>query len=128
MKSSCNRPKNETSGKQKAFIICKILGLDSQYKKLWKHCDFVEALEIYYKEEDHPIRLIIKEIINKHNIEVAILTVPAEAAQETAVTLEKCGIKAILNFAPVKLSLNKQIKVSNIDLAMELKTLSFFIR
>ena len=70
----------------------------------------------------------LKSISTKFSIEIAILTVPAEAAQETAVKLEKCGIKAILNFAPVKLSLAKQVKVSNIDLAMELKTLSFFIR
>ena len=61
------------------------------------------------------------------NIDIAILTVPTEKAQETAHHLEACGIKAILNFAPVKLSLSKKIKVSNIDLAMELKTLSFFI-
>ncbi|MBU0687089.1 MAG: redox-sensing transcriptional repressor Rex [Candidatus Margulisbacteria bacterium] len=75
----------------------------------------------------HDIKNLSK-IINEHSIEVAILTVPAEAAQETALRLEKAGIKAILNFTPVKLSLSKKVKINNIDLAMELKTLSFFIR
>jgi len=70
----------------------------------------------------------LNRIINQEEIKIAILTVPAESAQEIALMLEKCGIKAILNFAPVKLSLSKKVKVNNIDLALELKTLSFFIR
>ena len=63
----------------------------------------------------------------RDDIDIAILTVPAEAAHETAIKLEQSGIKAILNFTPVKLSLSKKVKISNVDLAMELKTLSFFI-
>jgi len=69
----------------------------------------------------------LTKIVTNHEIKIAILTVPAEAAQETAIRLANSGIKAILNFTPVKLSLPKKIKVSNIDLAMELKTLSFFM-
>jgi redox-sensing transcriptional repressor len=70
----------------------------------------------------------LHKIVPRQNIDIAILTVPAEAANETAIKLEQSGIKAILNFTPVKLSLSKKIKTSNVDLAMELKTLSFFIR
>jgi redox-sensing transcriptional repressor len=69
----------------------------------------------------------LNKLIPQKDIEIAILTVPAEAAHETAIQLEKSGIKAILNFTPVKLSLSKKVKISNVDLAMELKTLSFFI-
>ncbi|MFH1683749.1 MAG: redox-sensing transcriptional repressor Rex [Candidatus Margulisiibacteriota bacterium] len=69
----------------------------------------------------------LSRIIKENNIKIAILTVPAEAAQETALSLEDSGIKAILNFTPVKLSLSKKTKVSNVDLAQELKTLSFFM-
>lgn len=69
----------------------------------------------------------LQQVIQEHNIRIAIVTVPAEAAQETALKLVNCGIKGILNFTPVKLTLPKRIKVSNIDLAMELKTLSFFV-
>lgn len=68
----------------------------------------------------------INKSIKINRIKIAILTVPAEAAQEIARLLEKSGIKAILNFTPVKLSLSKNIKVCNIDLARELKTISFF--
>ena len=69
----------------------------------------------------------LSKIIRKNDIKIAILTVPSSAAQETAIYLVKSGIKGILNFTPVKLSLAKKIKISNVDLALELKTLSFFI-
>jgi redox-sensing transcriptional repressor len=64
--------------------------------------------------------------IKEKNITIAVLTVPQEAAQETALKLEASRIRAILNFTPVKLSLSKTVKVSNVDLAQALKTLSFF--
>lgn len=66
--------------------------------------------------------------VKANEIKIVLLTVPAESAQETALFLEKCGVKAILNFTPVKLSLSKHTKVRNIDLALELKTLSFFMK
>lgn len=69
----------------------------------------------------------MKQVIKDNGIKIAILTVPADTAQETARKLEDGGIKAILNFAPVKLSLSPLVKVRNIDMAMELKTLSFFV-
>ncbi len=67
----------------------------------------------------------LRQVIQEKNIELVILTVPAEGAQDIARTLQNCGIKSILNFAPVKLSLPRKIKVKNIDLALELKTLSY---
>ncbi|OGC22337.1 redox-sensing transcriptional repressor Rex [candidate division WOR-1 bacterium RIFOXYB2_FULL_42_35] len=72
----------------------------------------------------------IKELIpvvKNNKIEIALLTVPSEAAQEVARRMEDAGIKAILNFTPVKLSLSKKIKINNVDLAAELKTLSYFL-
>ncbi len=66
--------------------------------------------------------------IAKHEkIEMAILTVPAEAAQEAAALVASVGIKAILNFAPVHLHVPKDVRVNNVDLATELKSLSFFV-
>jgi redox-sensing transcriptional repressor len=53
--------------------------------------------------------------------------VPAEAAQEAAALVASAGIKAILNFAPVHLHVPKDVRVNNVDLATELKSLSFFV-
>ncbi|MFA5840141.1 MAG: redox-sensing transcriptional repressor Rex [Candidatus Margulisiibacteriota bacterium] len=68
------------------------------------------------------------KIAKADNIEMAILTVPTEAAQEVAGILTNAGVKAILNFAPAHLSVPKDVQVSNVDLAVELKSLSFFVR
>ncbi len=61
-------------------------------------------------------------------IEVAILTVPAASAQETAGLLVAAGMRGILNFAPVTLHLPDHVFVEDIDLAMSLEKVAFFAR
>lgn len=67
-------------------------------------------------------------VIKQKKIALAILTVPAEAAQEAAAKLAKAGIKGIMNFAPVNLSLPAAVKVINVDLTLELESLSYFLK
>ncbi len=67
----------------------------------------------------------LPSFISKHSIQIAIITVPAVAAQRVAEELVAAGIIAIWNFAPVKLELPSHIVVSNEDLAARLATLSF---
>ena len=69
----------------------------------------------------------MSRVAKRENIEMAILTVPAEAAQEVAAAVTSAGIRAILNFAPVHLSVPKHARVINVDLATELKSLSYFV-
>jgi redox-sensing transcriptional repressor len=67
-------------------------------------------------------------IIPEQNIKIAIITVPAEFAQEIAEKLVSCDIKGILNFAPVDLNLPKEILVRNVDMASELMTLAYMVQ
>ena len=67
------------------------------------------------------------QVAKNEKIEMVILTVPAEAAQEVAAIVTSAGIKALLNFAPVHLNVPKDVRVSNVDLASELKGLSYFV-
>jgi redox-sensing transcriptional repressor len=60
-------------------------------------------------------------------ITLAILAVPAEAAQLTAERLAQAGIAGILNFAPVTLRVGGETCVANVDLANELQQLSFAV-
>lgn len=60
-------------------------------------------------------------------VEIALLTVPREAAQEAADLLVRAGIKGILNFAPVVLEVPKEVVVENVDFLAGLTRLSFFI-
>lgn len=55
---------------------------------------------------------------------MAIIAVPASAAQQTAELLIKAGIKAILNFAPVQITTGDEVKVINIDVAANLAILA----
>ena len=70
----------------------------------------------------------IKEKIKSGNVQTAILTVPSVKAQEVASILVEAGIKGILCFSPVNLSLPKDVVVQYVDLTSELQTLLYFMR
>lgn len=69
----------------------------------------------------------ITSVVKKLNIDMAIITVPQTAAQEITDKLVGAGITAILNFAPVKLSVPGAIKLRNVDLSTELIHLVYFL-
>jgi redox-sensing transcriptional repressor len=70
----------------------------------------------------------LSAFVRKNEIKMAILAVPAEAAQEVANTLVNAGIIGILNFSPNVLSVPEEVMVNNVNLAIELENLSYFIQ
>ena len=66
----------------------------------------------------------LNEGCKKYGAVLAIIAVPAAAAQTTAELLIKAGIKAILNFAPVQITAGDDVKVINIDVAANLAILA----
>ena len=60
--------------------------------------------------------------------ELAVLAVPAEAAQPVADLLVLAGVRGVLNFAPVLLRLPSRVKRVNVDLAIQLEQLAFLIQ
>ena len=69
-----------------------------------------------------------KEKVQEGNVKTAILTVPSVKAQEVASVLVDAGIKGILCFSPVHLSVPKDVVVQYVDLTSELQTLLYFMR
>jgi redox-sensing transcriptional repressor len=69
----------------------------------------------------------LPDVVQQQGVKMAILTVPAAAAQEVANALVKAGITGILNFAPLVLHVPDDVMVNNVNLAMELENLSYFI-
>ncbi len=57
--------------------------------------------------------------------DIAVLTVPAEAAQSIVDRLVKAGLKAILSFAPTQLSVPSDVTLRTVNMAMELEGLTF---
>lgn len=69
----------------------------------------------------------LPDVATRDDIGIAILTVPASVAQSVADAVVAAGIKAILNFAPVKLSVPDDVAVRQADVAAELQILSFHL-
>ncbi|MCP3032577.1 redox-sensing transcriptional repressor Rex [Halobacillus sp. A1] len=61
-------------------------------------------------------------------ISVAILTVPAHAAQGIADRLVKSNISGVLNFTPARITVPSSVRVHHIDLAVELQALVYFLK
>ena len=68
----------------------------------------------------------IVPVLKRRRIKMAVIAVPAAAAQAVTDQLVAAGVNAILNFAPTQLSVPKRVKVQNVDLSVMLKTLSFY--
>lgn len=92
---------------------------------------FEASPEIVAQGEIHgiPIRPIdqAKQLLPELGVQMAILTVPATAAQEVANSVVEAGVGAILNFAPLPLQLPPEIKVRSVDLTVNLENLSYFL-
>jgi redox-sensing transcriptional repressor len=59
------------------------------------------------------------------NVRLAILAVPADAAQDVADLLVDTGIRGLLNFAPVSINLPRDVALTTVDVAVQLEQLSF---
>ena len=70
----------------------------------------------------------LPQFVRDHAVKMAILTVPATTAQEVTNTLVQSGIAGILNFAPIVLQVPEEVMVNNVNLAIELENLSYFIQ
>ena len=70
----------------------------------------------------------LPEIVLQHGVRMAILTVPPTDAQTVANSLVQSGITGILNFAPVVLDVPDEVMVNNVNLAIELEHLCYFVK
>lgn len=67
------------------------------------------------------------EKVRGHKIKVAMLTVPAAAAQEIADQLVKAGVKAILNYAPISLNVPEDVRVQYVDPVTHLQRMTYYL-
>jgi len=66
-------------------------------------------------------------IAKKDKIDVAVIAVPAPFAQNVLELVTKAEIKAVMNFAPVPLKVEGDVKVKTVDLTISLESLSYFL-
>lgn len=70
----------------------------------------------------------LETFIAGNSVKLAILCVPVEFAQAVVNRLVVAGIQGVLNFSPIVLEVTPDVTVNNVDLALELEHLSYFIR
>jgi redox-sensing transcriptional repressor len=68
------------------------------------------------------------DIVRRNSVEIGIIAVTAEGAQEVHDALVDAGVCAVLNFAPVQLRLRPGVKVKSVDLRINLESLSFYLK
>ncbi len=88
---------------------------ESKIEKVWR------GIKVQHVDE-------IPQVLSEKQIKIGVITTPATAAQEVADKLAKGGVKGILNFAPMRISVPQEIRLKNVDLSMQLETLSYFLR
>ena len=69
----------------------------------------------------------IERIVREKSIDVAVIAVPARNAQRVLNQIMSSGIKAVLNFAPARLTARLGVKVKTVDLTISLESLSYFL-
>lgn len=69
----------------------------------------------------------IEEQMELQQLDIMILAVPEQAAEEVVSRLINSGIKGILNFTPLRLEVPEGIYIQNVDLTNELQILIYFI-
>ncbi|MBM3832947.1 MAG: redox-sensing transcriptional repressor Rex [Verrucomicrobia bacterium] len=101
---------------QEGFEIIAAFDIDTQRKR--------------NKQLSQPIYSMdrLRQIVTERGVKMAIVTVPAAVAQEVTNTLVECGITGILNFAPIVLQVPDDVIVNDVNLAIELENLSYFIQ
>ena len=69
----------------------------------------------------------LSDKVRECNIRLAMITVPAPAAQDVADILVKSGIKAILNYAPISINVPNDVHVQYIDPASHLQRMTYYL-
>lgn len=65
--------------------------------------------------------------IRQAGIKIAMITVPAEAAQEVADQLVEAGVRAILNYAPININVPKEVHVQYLDPSTHLQRMTYYL-
>lgn len=74
----------------------------------------------------HDVRRLAR-VVREEEIDVAVVAVPARVAQSVLNQVMSAGIRAVLNFAPVRLHARLGVKVKTVDLTISLESLSYFL-
>lgn len=152
--AACNLTGKRRGGYQVNELIEKLnilLGKNSEQRVIMVGCGKLGSALINYKgfdteqikivagfdtnpqrqNPDGPIPVFpvdrLEALIREQRIKVAILAVPEEASLQTIERLQSYGIRGILNFAQVPMRSSENCNVENVNLALEVEKLFYFV-
>jgi redox-sensing transcriptional repressor len=68
-----------------------------------------------------------EDVLRRDPVQIAVIATPPEAAHEIADLIVRVGIRGILNFAPTQLTVPEGVSLRNVNLAVALESLSFYL-
>src|SRR6266508_901898 len=69
----------------------------------------------------------LRRVVQQQKVEIGIIAVTADAAQDVYDAFVAAGLNAILNFAPAQLRTHEHVKLKSVDLRINLELLSFYL-
>jgi len=90
---------------------------DNNFNKIGRKVWELEILDVHH----------MPEINREMNIRLGIIATPAAAAREVADIMAQSGVKAMLNFAPLRIAAPPGTVVRNVDLTQELEILCYYL-
>lgn len=67
----------------------------------------------------------LEKVVRRDGVQIAVLAVPADAAQSVAEAAVAAGVPALLNFAPARIRVSPAVTVRDVDLKIQLESLAF---
>ncbi len=96
---------------------------------------FVEAFDADQKRIGERVNdLVVKDVsdlekvLSKNPVDVGIVAVPAEIAQKVIDTLVKCGVRAILNYAPIAAHVPLGVYLKRIEPVLALQSMTYYLK
>ncbi|SDF20426.1 redox-sensing transcriptional repressor Rex [Sporolituus thermophilus] len=80
----------------------------------------VNGVQVHHLQD---LEMVVKEI----GVQIGVITVPAEQAQDVANRLVAAGVRGIWNFAPIKVNVPPSVRIVSEDLSVGLSSLSYYL-
>ncbi|MCH8025366.1 MAG: redox-sensing transcriptional repressor Rex [Chloroflexi bacterium] len=70
----------------------------------------------------------LRESLQQNKADIGIVAVPGASAQRVIDSLVDCGVKAILNYAPIAAQAPSHVRIKDIDPVLALQSMTFYIK
>ena len=70
----------------------------------------------------------LPEVLRNRKVDIGIVAVPAETAQQVIDTLVANGVKAILNYAPIAAHAPPHVRIKDIDPVLALQSMTYYVK